>query len=57
MQGYFTYSVLFQFNFHFFAEHVFQMKILEDWNDELKDTKSVVFKNLSSRLEQEVGVL
>ena len=30
------------------------MKILHDWNDELKDTESTAFKALSVRLETEV---
>ena len=30
------------------------MKILQDWNDELKDTESKAFKVLSARLKTEV---
>ena len=33
------------------------MKILQDWNDELKDTESTAFKNLSARLETEVKTI
>ena len=44
------------FNF-VFAEHVFKMKILQDWNDELKDTESTAFKALSARLETEVKTI
>ncbi|CAH3152209.1 unnamed protein product, partial [Porites evermanni] len=36
------------------TEHVFKMKILQDWNDELKDTESTTFKALSVRLETEI---
>lgn len=36
------------------AEHVFKMKILQDWNDELKDTESTAFKVLSARLKTEI---
>jgi len=44
------------FNF-VFVEHVFKMKILQDWNDELKDTESTAFKALSARLETEVKTI
>ena len=37
-----------------FVEHVFKIKILQDWSDELKDTESTAFKALSARLETEV---
>ena len=40
-----------------FVEHVFKMKILQDWNDELKDTESTAFKALSVRLETEVKTI
>ena len=30
------------------------MKILQDWNDELKDTEGKAFKVLSARLKTEV---
>ena len=33
------------------------MKILQDWNDELKDTESTAFKALSARLETEVKTI
>ena len=33
------------------------MKILQDWNDELKDTESTAFKDLSARLETEVKTI
>ena len=33
------------------------MKILQDWNDELKDTESTAFKALSVRLETEVKTI
>ena len=33
------------------------MKILQDWNDELKDTESTAFKTLSVRLETEVKTI
>ena len=33
------------------------MKILQDWNDELKDTESTTFKALSVRLETEVKTI
>ena len=36
------------------AEHVFKLKIIEEWNDDLKDKSSDAFKDLSSRLESEV---
>ena len=38
------------------AVHAFKIKILEDWNDDLKDKKSAVFRDLASRLETEVGL-
>ena len=38
------------------AVHAFKIKILEDWNDDLKDKKSAVFRDLASRLESEVGL-
>jgi len=38
------------------AVHAFKIKILEDWNDDLKHKKSAVFRDLASRLETEVGV-
>jgi len=34
--------------------HAFKIKILEDWNDDLKDKKSAVFRDLASRLESEI---
>ena len=33
------------------------MKLLQDWNDELKDTESTAFKTLSVRLETEVKTI
>ena len=33
------------------------MKILQDWNDELKDTESTAFKVLSARLKTEVKTI
>ena len=33
------------------------MKILQDWNDELKDKESTAFKALSARLETEVKTI
>ena len=39
------------------VEHVFKMKILQDWNDELKDKQSTAFKALSARLETEVKTI
>ena len=33
------------------------MKILQDWNEELKDTESTAFKALSARLETEVKTI
>ena len=33
------------------------MKILQDWNDELKDTETTAFKALSARLETEVKTI
>ena len=33
------------------------MKILQDWNDELKDTESTTFKALSERLKTEVNAI
>ena len=44
------------FNF-VFVEHVFEMKILQDWNDDLKDKESTAFKALSARLETEVKTI
>ena len=44
------------FNF-VFVEHVFKMKILQDWNDELKDKESTAFKALSARLETQVKTI
>lgn len=40
----------------YIAVHAFKIKILEDWNDDLKDKKSAVFRDLASRLETEVGL-
>jgi len=34
--------------------HIFKIKILEDWNDDLKDKNSAAYKDLSSRLEIEI---
>ena len=39
------------------AEHVFKLKIIEEWNDDLKDKSSDAFKDLSSRLESEVRLV
>ena len=36
-------------------QHAFKIKILQDWKDDLKDKDSEAFKELSSRLETEVG--
>ena len=39
------------------AEHIFKLKIIEDWNDHLKDKSSDAFKDLSSRLKSEVRLV
>ena len=36
-------------------QRAFKIKILQDWKDDLKDKDSEAFKELSSRLETEVG--
>ena len=45
------------FVFLIVAEHIFKLKILEDWNDDLNDNSSEAFKDLSSRLESEVRLV
>ena len=45
------------FVFLIVVEHVFKLKILEDWNDDLNNKNSDAFKDLASRLEKEVRLV